>query len=180
MNNYLATLICALCILLIGLHGEKSLIAVLTDLKKADLHTPVFSSGYYLPAHITGKFTIGPKLGVIIISGLSTVEKNAQLIIEPGTTLAVNEYGGVIVRGSVKADGTLTQPIHFISNEIREENRTWNGILFDKGSNGIIYSTIFHHASPGVSCAKETNVSVSHASFKFGNVEVFGPCSYNH
>lgn len=164
---------------LLGFDIGKPIITLLTEKKKADFHTPVFSSGYYIPSHITGNVSLGPKLGTIIISGATVIERGAHLTIEPGTTLAVNEYGSIIVRGSMEILGSHMEPIRFISNEMREENRTWSGILFSKGSSGTIQNTIFHHASPSISCAEETRVSISSTSFSLGNLDIFGSCKRN-
>ncbi len=161
----------------IGFQMNKPLITGISE-KKADFHTPVFSSGYYLPMHITNQLQIGPDRGIAILASTSTIEEDGELIIDPGTTLVANEYASIRVKGSLRAIGTLQKPIRFISNEMREENRTWAGILFTEQSRGVIDYAIFHHASPSISCEKNTNVIIRATSFSRGNLDVFGPCLY--
>lgn len=179
MNNRLVISIFILGIAILAwFASDQPLIKTLAE-HRVDFHTPVFPSEYSLPTHITGHLQIGPQQGLITVSGTSTVEQGAQLIIEPGTTLAMNEYSSIRVYGQVRATGTATNPVRFITNEAREENRNWNGILFMNGSNGSIDFATFHHASPSVSCAEGVvRVLITHTTFAFGNLAVFGPCSY--
>ncbi len=182
MNIRIAIGIATVCIIVIGIRIydadfrlHKPLMTVIRD-HKPNFHTPAFSSGQYVPTHITGEMRLGPTLGVVILAGISTVEPSGTLVIEPGTTIAANEYASLIVQGTVRAEGTIQEPIRFISNELREENRTWSGILFTDGSNGTIRNAVFHHASPGVSCEVTTDVSITDTVFSLGNLAVFGPC----
>lgn len=187
MDKRIAILLCGIfgvSILLLHEAGvrikniEKSLMSILSEEREIDFHTPAFSSGYYLPEKITGQLRLGPDRGVIIVAGVSTIDTDAHLTIEKGTTLAVNEYGGIVVQGILTAIGTPREPISFITNELHQGNRVWNGIFFTQGSSATIDHAIFHHASPAMSCAEHANVSISHTVFLFGNLEVFGPCSY--
>ena len=184
MNNHTIISIAAIGIAAIGiyanstkLHVDKPLIKGIFD-KNINFHTPVFSSKYYLPTHITKQLNLGPDHGIIILASTSTIEKNGELIIDPGTTIVANEHASILVKGTLRAIGTSKEPIRFISNEMREENRTWTGILFMEQSRGIIDNAIFHHASPSISCESNTSVLVHTTSFSFGNLDVFGPCSY--
>lgn len=161
----------------VGLHLDEPLLNSISS-KSVDFHTPVFSSGYYLPTHITSKLNIGPDLGITILSGTSTIEKDGELIISPGTTLVANEHASILVKGTLRAIGTSKEPVRFISNEMREENRTWAGILFMKQGQGTIDHAIFHHASPSISCENTTDVTIRTVSFSLGNLAVFGSCSY--
>lgn len=176
MNKALAILVCIICGISLILSPEKSLIANSADHTTVNFHTPAFASGYYLPLHITEQVHLTPDMGVIIVTGTTTIEKGARLSIAPGTTIAMNEHASLIVNGSIDAIGEHAKPIRFISNEAREENRTWSGIMFTQGSIGTIANAIFHHASPSVSCSEKTTVTITDTSFAFGNLEVFGPC----
>lgn len=178
MNKIISILASILCIIALVYSGQDSLFSIFTRPKTLDFHTPVLKSGYYLPTHIVQSLEITPTMGTVIIAGTSVIEKGAEVTIQAGTTIAVHEYGSMIVRGNLKIFGTNDLPVHFISNEAREENRTWSGIIFNPESSGTILHTIVHHASPAISCAQHTNVTISRASFTFGNLAVFGPCSY--
>lgn len=149
-----------------------------TEEQKVNFHTPVSTNGYYLPRHIKNNLTLGPEQGIIIVSETSTIEKNARLTLLPGTIVAIHEYTSLIIQGSLQSSGTSERPIRYISNELREENRNWNGIMFETGSNGIIEHVTFHHASPGISCEARSTVSITNTRFFIGNLDVFGPCSY--
>lgn len=146
--------------------------------KKPNFHTPVFTKGYYLPLHITKDTTLGPQDTPIILAVESIVERGVTLTLLPGAQIVVHEYGSLRVQGTLTAIGTPQHPIGFTSNEQREENRAWNGILFEQGSNGTIMNATIHHASPGISCARPSNVVIGHTTFLYGNLEVFGACSY--
>lgn len=182
MNIRIAIGIAIVCSIVIGIRIydagfrlHEPLIMVTRD-HKPNFHTPAFPGGHYLPTHITGKIHIGPDTGVIILGGTTTIKKNSELIIEPGTTIAANEYASLIVQGSLFAEGSTSNPIRFISNELREENRNWSGILFTNESNGTIRNALFHHASPGVSCETKSDASITDTIFSLGNLAVFGPC----
>jgi|SRR3989338_3236843 len=182
MNIRIAIGIVAVCIIVVGIHIYDSnfrlhepLITVIRD-RKPNFHTPAFPAGHHLPTHITGKLHIGPATGVAILGDTTTIEQDSELVIEPGTTIAANEYASLIVEGTLLAEGTKQHPINFITNELREENRTWSGIFFADKSNGTISNTIFHHASPGISCEAGANTSITDTVFLLGNTAVFGPC----
>ncbi len=176
MNHRFAILIPVLLIAAF-LTPNKPVITPVGEEKKADFHTPVFLSGYYLPIRVTSDITIGPENGVIIIPNMSIIERGATLTMKPGTTIAVHEYGGITVRGTLDAIGTKEQPIWFISNEQREENKNWNGIFFENSGSGTIDYSVFHHASPAISCAQQSHISIFHTMFSFGNLELFGSCN---
>lgn len=169
------------CIIVITLGYKNDLWTkplLFTQQKKANFHAPATTTGYYLPRHINNNLTLGPEQGIIIVSETSIIGKNARLTLLPGTTVAVHEYGSLVVQGSLQSIGTSTEPISYISNELREENRNWGGVLFEKESNGTIDHAIFHHASPGVSCQAPSTVSITNTTFSLGNLEIFGPCIY--
>ncbi len=182
MNTRIAIGIVTICIIVVGIRIynadfrlHEPLITSIRD-HKPSFHTPAFPSGHSIPIHITGQLRVGPAMGIIILGGTTTIEKNSELIIEPGTTIAANEYASLIVQGALRAEGTTDQPIRFISNELREENRTWSGLLFVGESSGIISNAIFHHASPSISCETKADVSITETIFSLGNLATFGPC----
>ncbi|MEK7499559.1 MAG: hypothetical protein AAB649_03060 [Patescibacteria group bacterium] len=139
-------------------------------------HTPAYTTGKSLPRHITSSLTVGPEDGVILVHTVVTVDTGATLSIKPGTTVAVSEYGGLQVLGTLNASGAETTPIVFISNELNESNRNWNGILFENTGKGIVKHTIFHHASPALSCSSPGNVTLDSNTSLFGNLDLWGSC----
>ncbi len=143
----------------------KPILPIFASPQIINFHTPVLTEGISLPQHITNNITVGPDQGTILINSLITVAPNAKLTILPGTTLAVAEFGGLSVFGSLQAAGTLQQPITFISNEQNEANKHWVGILLQNGSTAEINYVSIHHASPAISCAPESHTTISHISF---------------
>jgi len=156
----------------------KSVAELITNPKKPNFHTPALSSETYLPRTISNEYIIGPEHGTVLVNDETLIEKSGSLVIMPGTTLAVHEYVNIRVAGKLTARGSVTQPISFISNEAREENRVWGGVLFMNGSEGSIEHASFHHASPGVSCENGSSVSIHTTDISVGNLAVFGNCEY--
>lgn len=139
-------------------------------------HTPAYTTGTSLPRHITGSLLVGPEDGTILVHTIITIDKGATLEIKPGTVVAVSEYGGFQVFGTLQANGTKNNPIQFISNELNEKNRNWNGILFERSSAGRVEHAIFHHASPSISCSSPGTVFLENITSLFGNLDLWGSC----
>lgn len=138
-----------------------------TAQKTINFHTPVLSSGYSLPSHITQNLLLSPQMGIILVHSLVTIEKNASITIQPGTTLAVDEYGGIDVHGRLTVRGTKENPVNFITNEQNETNRHWVGLLLEPGSVSTITYSIFHHASPPISCLPTSIYTLEHITSLF-------------
>jgi len=139
-------------------------------------HTSAFPESKTLPKYITGTVTIGPNDGVIVLHTEVTVAEGASLVLQPGTTIAVAEYAGIRVLGNVQAIGTTTNPITFMTSELNETNRNWNGILFEPTSTGHIEHAIFHHASPAISCSVPGKITLQANTYLFGNLDIYGSC----
>ncbi|HLC49766.1 MAG TPA: hypothetical protein VJI96_05280 [Candidatus Andersenbacteria bacterium] len=146
------------------------------DIQNIPFHTPVYTEGKSLPEHIIQSMTVGPEDGIILIHKIITVHFGTTLTIKPGTTVAIAEYGGIRVFGTLTAQGTEENPIQFISNEKNEVNRNWSGILFESTGNGTIKYAVFHHASPAMSCATPGKVLVQNTSYLFGNLDLYDAC----
>lgn len=153
-----------------GLAPERS------DAPKIPFHTPAYTEGKILPRDIQGNTAVGPEDGVVLINTVVTVQQGATLTIQPGTRLAVAEYAGIRVLGTLNAQGTEKNPVRFISNELNQTNRNWVGILYEGTGSGTIEHAIFHHASPAITCAVPGNVTLNENTYLFGNLEVYGPC----
>lgn len=139
-------------------------------------HTPVYTNGKTLPQHIENEIILTPEDGVILVNQKVTVGKDAKLIIKPGTIIAVAEYGELRILGNIDARGTEKNQIQFISNERNETNRNWNGIIIEDTGSGRIEHTIFHHASPGISCSVPGKVATTANTYLFGNLDFWGSC----
>ncbi|MCE9643207.1 MAG: hypothetical protein K8Q97_02650 [Candidatus Andersenbacteria bacterium] len=166
--SYLIIALCAGCVFFAQQHIQipaNPLIAVPDSLQHINFHTPVITTGLVLPAHIATNMVVGPDQGTIIINSLVSIEKNASLTIQPGTTLAVSEFGGLNVFGSLYAVGTTNKPISFITNELNETNRHWVGILLQDFSTSHISNVSIHHASPAISCSGQAKTSIQHITF---------------
>lgn len=92
--------------------------------------------------------------GEVTLSGDVLVLAGATLTIEPGTTISVlpsdstktepqfiSSYTEIIVRGTLKANGTQAMPISFIlTNDLHEKQ--WAGIIVDEGNAQISWCRI--------------------------------------
>src|SRR3989344_4494818 len=140
-------------------------------------HTPVHSSGFFIPQKIDAPLTIGPEQGTVILRGNVVVEPSGHLTILPGTTIFAHEYSNIRVLGTLNAPGEENNPITFLSNELHEQNRNWGGILYESNTKGLISHTTFHHASPAISCQEEGGVVLRDNTYRFGNIDIYGPCA---
>jgi hypothetical protein len=146
------------------------------DIPEVPFHTPAYKEGKVLPRYITENTTLGPEDGIVLINTIITVRPDKSLVMKPGTTVAVAEYGGIKVLGNLEAKGTEKNPITFISNELNVTNRNWDGIFYEATGSGAIEHAVFHHASPAISCSVPGKVMINNNKYLFGNLEVYGPC----
>lgn len=145
--------------------------------EEVPFHTPVHSSGFFIPQTIDTTLTIGPELGTTILQGNVVIEPSGHVIILPGTTIFAHEYSNVRVFGTLDARGEKHNPIAFISNEQNEQNRNWGGILYENNAKGLISHTTFHHASPAIGCQEAGGVVLQDNTYRFGNIDIYGPCA---
>lgn len=73
-----------------------------------------------------------------LVYNYAFVDSNSTLTIEPGTKIYFHKDAGLYVKGTVKARGTLEQPIHFYGDRLESVYANvpdqWNGILLYSGS----------------------------------------------
>ncbi len=146
------------------------------DAPDVPFHTPIYREGKSLPKDIFESLTVGPEDGIILIHAMVTIHPSGSLTIKPGTTVAVDEYGGIRVLGNLEAKGTKQRPILFTSNELNEKNRNWSGILYEQSGLGVIEYATFHYASPSMSCSVSQQVSLQNNTYTLGNLDHYGPC----
>ncbi|MBI1834131.1 MAG: hypothetical protein HYR90_04900 [Candidatus Andersenbacteria bacterium] len=141
-------------------------------LSEGPRHQPLVTDGIFLPPVILENMTL-TKAMPVIIPGVVRVPKGITLRIEEGTTVFVHEYGQLLVEGELIAVGTETNPLHFTTNETHVANQTWAGIVFAPQSKGTITDATFHHASPTITCGKESVVALNHATITLGNLGIY-------
>ena len=73
-----------------------------------------------------------------LVYNYAYVDSNSTLTIEPGTNIYFHKDAGLYVKGTVKAKGTLENPIHFYGDRLENVYANvpdqWNGILLYSGS----------------------------------------------
>lgn len=177
MKAIFPIVIAAVLVSALALSPINSLIQPPKSPEDIPFHTPAHPRNSILPSTITERITIGPDQGIVTIHETITIKNGGQLVLLPGTVLAFDEYTGIRVFGSLRAEGVEKSPILFISNESNERNRNWNGITFERTSTGTIAHATFHHASPSISCIENPGVAIQQGnSYKFGNIEIYGNC----
>ncbi|HBC76831.1 MAG TPA: hypothetical protein DC017_18680 [Candidatus Wallbacteria bacterium] len=116
----------------------------------------------------------------IVVKGDVTVKSGVKLTIDPGVTVRLSandmQAGGgfvqkseIIVKGTLKAEGSVDKPILFISNERYNTAGDWGGIRFESasgGSNNSLKYCKIMHSSIGIYIYKTNavleNLQISH------------------
>ena len=80
-----------------------------------------------------------------IVSKNVTILSNATLTIEPGVEIRFGGPFGVIVSGTLKADGA-TRAIRFTVNDEVLSAKDWNGLVFSGASESLLYNCLIEHA----------------------------------
>lgn len=145
---------------------------------------------------ITGCITTGVKTGSKFVSGVlkqnttlsGRIEVNGDLLVPSGVTLSLQPGTELIflpaknsrveprylfpttellVRGTLKAQGTQSKPIRFTSS--RKKNKAWAGIILDHSSGDVISNTIIEYADGGIfvigSSPKITDNQIAHTVY---------------
>lgn len=76
----------------------------------------------------------------IYIANNVTVDTGVTLTIQPGTVIKFNTGKALVVKGTLIADGTLTQPIQFTSNAASPAPGDW-GATYNGNTGGIIFAS---------------------------------------
>ncbi len=99
--------------------------------------------------------------------GEVTIAKEATLTISPGVTFYP---GKIIVKGTLKAEGTSKEPIIFTSSAKEPKPGAWNYIKFEPGSGASVldYTEINYGASGEVGALEIWGVSpkITHSTFR--------------
>jgi parallel beta-helix repeat protein len=81
-------------------------------------------------------------------SAYPTVENNVTLTIEPGVILKSDKnYPSLLIKGTLKAEGTVVEPITFTAATTTPQAGEWLGIVFDNavGDDSILDNVIFEY-----------------------------------
>lgn len=72
------------------------------------------------------------------------VDSTSELTIEPGTRIYFHKGAGLYVRGTIKANGSFQQQIHFLPDRLEDSYKNipdqWNGIVLFSGSHDNVFN----------------------------------------
>ncbi|HEX7602059.1 MAG TPA: hypothetical protein VF316_10655 [Polyangiaceae bacterium] len=74
-----------------------------------------------------------------------SVQKGATLTIEPCAEVRIQGGYGITVNGTLKAEGTASQPIHVVADDA---TKPWSGIIFYGGTGSFSYATLENGGDP--------------------------------
>jgi len=101
------------------------------------------------------KTTVWNKERPYLVYNEALVDSNQTLTIEPGTIVYFHKNAGLMVKGTLKVDGTLDEPVEFKGDRLEsgysEVPDQWNGIILYSGShNNKINYAIIKNANIGL------------------------------
>lgn len=81
-----------------------------------------------------------------LVYNYAYVDSGATLTIEPGTKIYFHKDAGLYVKGTIKAKGTLEQPIHFYGDRLESVYANvpdqWNGVVLWSGSKNNVFENV--------------------------------------
>lgn len=123
-------------------------------------HTPLQTDGIFLPPRITENTTFTAEHNPVILTGHTEISPGITLTFSPGVHIYAHEFSEFSVFGTLRLPGANEKPILLTSNEAHPQNQTWNGIIVHPGGKTEISHTIFHHASPALTCLAGSTASL--------------------
>lgn len=89
--------------------------------------------------------------GVIRLTGTVVIREGVTVSIEPGTEVLVQPMADadLVVRGRLLVRGVPTKPVRFDTAGGCDAG-LWGGIVFERGSAGILENVVVHCASKGI------------------------------
>lgn len=89
--------------------------------------------------------------GVIRLTGTVVILEGVTVSIEPGTEVLVQPMADadLVVRGRLLVRGVPTKPVRFDTAGGCDAGR-WGGIVFERGSAGILENVVVHCSSKGI------------------------------
>lgn len=136
-------------------------------------HTPRFATGTFLPPVISQDLTLGPADNPIILSKKTVVTPETTLTLAAGAQLFAHEFAELHLDGKLEASGTPANPIVFTSNELHPANQHWAGLTFHPASQGVLAHIVIKHASPAISCLRNSYVRLNQAQLQKGALGLY-------
>lgn len=136
-------------------------------------HTPIQTNGVFLPPRITKNTTLTPDQNPIILAGRTEIPAGVTLSVSPGVHIYAHEFSEISTSGTLRMQGAEQNPIQLTSNEMHPQNQLWNGIIVQSGGHAEISHTIFHHASPALTCLKDSTVSFTNNEIHEALIGIF-------
>lgn len=136
-------------------------------------HTPVVTSGVFLPPVIRHDLALTDQRTPVLLTGLTRIPAGVTVTLGPGVQVYAHEFAAITIEGSLIIEGTPAQPVVFTTNEAHPANQLWGGLLFMSGSHGNLTNTTIRLASPAVSCLPHSVVTVAHSRLLGGSLGVF-------
>lgn len=89
--------------------------------------------------------------GVIRLTGTVVIAEGVTVSIEPGAEILVQPKVGadIVVRGRLLVRGVPSKPVRFDTAGGCEDGR-WGGIVFERGSTGILENAVVHCSEKGI------------------------------
>lgn len=143
-----------------------------------DRHTPLYTTGTYLPPIITRNQTIPASASPVILTGATRVAAGTTLTLEAGAHLYANEFATLDIAGTLITPGTAEKPVIFSTNEQHDANQLWNGVVFRSGSRGHLNHTIIEYATPALICLKNSLVTGEQVRLKNTKRPVFSETTH--
>ncbi|HPE77015.1 MAG TPA: lamin tail domain-containing protein [Draconibacterium sp.] len=112
--------------------------------------TAIFESdgSCILPEEISAETILNKACSPYRVPNNVTITKNGKLIIEPGVELWLSDDVSVLVNGSFSADGTVSEPIVFMSNP-ESKNQKWGILNFVNADTSYLKNVVIENASKG-------------------------------
>lgn len=90
--------------------------------------------------------------GIVRLTGTVVIREGVTVSIEPGTEVLVQPKVGadIVVRGRLLVRGVPSKPVRFDTAGGCEAG-PWGGIVFERGSAGILENVVVHCAAKGIS-----------------------------
>jgi hypothetical protein len=91
-----------------------------------------------------------------------TLETGVRLDVEPGVEVRFGPACGLVVRGTLSASGTVSQPITFTSGDANPAPGDWSGLLFEAGSSdSVLRWCAIEYATTGAAIQAQDGNTVS-------------------
>jgi len=87
--------------------------------------------------------------GEVLLDGHPQVGPGSFLTLAPGTTVRFTPASGLVIRGRLKAEGTLEKPIRFTSLS-EQKQEAWDEIILEQATDSTISHAIIEYATWGI------------------------------